>query len=239
MKGDGSEPMPSPAVEEKGASSFFEEDEDETISLSGDELSNILEDTEDTSLTEIPTVDKVLFQDKVLGEKELSVESAFSLPGEEGPLESEEISLDEIPVEDISLTMEPGLGAEEISLPGMKAEENASSFFDEDEDESIGLTGNELDNILKNTDVVAEQVDEIMGVTPEEPLLPLGEADGFSPARGTPGLRGQEEMDPEQLKKILKYLDSLLDYLPEEKIKEFAKSEYFDLYHSLFNDLKI
>jgi pilus assembly protein FimV len=129
-----------------------------------------------------------------------------------------------------------GPGAEEISLPEMKAGETASSFFDEDEDESIGLTGNELDNILKDTDVVAAQVDESLGVSPDEPFLPVGEAEGLTPARGLPG---QERMNPEQLKKILQYLDNLLDYLPEEKIKEFAKSEYFDLYHSHFNDLKI
>ena len=43
----------------------------------------------------------------------------------------------------------------------------------------------------------------------------------------------------EDLKKILKYLDSLLEELPEEKIREFAYSEYYDIYNKLFDELGI
>jgi len=48
-----------PPVSEE-SNSFFNEDEDETISLSSDELGNILEDTEDLEAETIPTVDSVL-----------------------------------------------------------------------------------------------------------------------------------------------------------------------------------
>ncbi len=40
-----------------------------------------------------------------------------------------------------------------------------------------------------------------------------------------------------ELRNILSYMDQLLDSLPEEKIEEFAKSEYFDSYKKLFKDL--
>ena len=43
----------------------------------------------------------------------------------------------------------------------------------------------------------------------------------------------------EELKTVLKYLDSLLEDLPEDKIKEFAKSEYYDLYIKILDKLGV
>jgi hypothetical protein len=40
-----------------------------------------------------------------------------------------------------------------------------------------------------------------------------------------------------ELKTVLSYMDQLLESLPEEKIEEFAKSEYFDTYKKLFEEL--
>jgi hypothetical protein len=40
-----------------------------------------------------------------------------------------------------------------------------------------------------------------------------------------------------ELKQVLSYMDQLLESLPEEKIEEFAKSEYFDTYKKLFKEL--
>jgi hypothetical protein len=39
------------------------------------------------------------------------------------------------------------------------------------------------------------------------------------------------------VKSVLLYLDQLLASLPEEKIEEFASSEYYDTYKRLFDDL--
>jgi len=41
------------------------------------------------------------------------------------------------------------------------------------------------------------------------------------------------------IRKLLKYLDSLFDKLPEEVIKNFANSEYFDLYVKVLNELGV
>jgi hypothetical protein len=38
---------------------------------------------------------------------------------------------------------------------------------------------------------------------------------------------------------IFSYLDILMEFLPEEKIEEFAKSKYFDIYKSIFEKLEI
>jgi len=40
-----------------------------------------------------------------------------------------------------------------------------------------------------------------------------------------------------EIRAILKYMDQLLESLPEEKIEEFANSEYFDVYKRLFEEL--
>jgi hypothetical protein len=40
-----------------------------------------------------------------------------------------------------------------------------------------------------------------------------------------------------ELKNVLSYMDRLLESLPEEKIEEFAKSEYFETYKKLFAEL--
>jgi hypothetical protein len=41
----------------------------------------------------------------------------------------------------------------------------------------------------------------------------------------------------QELKTVLSYMDQLLESLPEDKIEEFAKSEYFDTYKKLFEEL--
>jgi len=42
-----------------------------------------------------------------------------------------------------------------------------------------------------------------------------------------------------ELKEILLYIDNLFGDLPEDKIKDFAKSKYYDLYNKVFDDLGI
>ncbi|MDR2104048.1 MAG: hypothetical protein LBP42_08105, partial [Treponema sp.] len=41
----------------------------------------------------------------------------------------------------------------------------------------------------------------------------------------------------QELKTVLVYMDQLLESLPEDKIEEFAKSEYFNTYKKLFKEL--
>ncbi|MGL4987238.1 MAG: hypothetical protein ACRC5H_08910, partial [Treponemataceae bacterium] len=40
-----------------------------------------------------------------------------------------------------------------------------------------------------------------------------------------------------EMKSMLLYMDKLLENLPEDKIQEFAESEYFQIYENLFNEL--
>jgi hypothetical protein len=40
-----------------------------------------------------------------------------------------------------------------------------------------------------------------------------------------------------ELKTVLSYMDQLLEALPDDKIEEFAKSDYYDTYKKLFKEL--
>lgn len=73
--------------------------------------------------------------------------------------------------------------------------------------------------------------DEVLEV---EEVPPAREAAARAPA-------GRETAIPDDLKDeirtVLKYMDHLLEALPDEKIQEFAKSDYFVMYKKLFEDL--
>ena len=43
----------------------------------------------------------------------------------------------------------------------------------------------------------------------------------------------------DDIKTVLLYMDQLLESLPEEQIEKFAKSEYFEIYKKLFDELGI
>jgi hypothetical protein len=88
-------------------------------------------------------------------------------------------------------------------------------------------------------------VSQVAEPTPAAPVLEgedliLGEEE--TPlSREAPAETKAEKEDNDRLrteiKSVLSYLDKLLDSLPEEKIEEFARSEYFDTYKKLFEEL--
>ena len=46
------------------------------------------------------------------------------------------------------------------------------------------------------------------------------------------------EAKREDMKRLLRYLDGLFEKLPEDVVKRFADSEYFDLYVKIMNELE-
>ena len=153
-------------------------------------------------------------------------------------------------------------GLEEIT-PEIEKEEaeitdkNApTSFFnDEEEDESISLSGNELENIFQDAEIVEESQPDTEEVSSERDSETLGieettetvtaaevsgpKSDSEEDAALSPELIVDGKIDKDNLKTIIKYLDDLLDNLPKDKIKEFAQSEYYDLYIKLLDNLDI
>jgi len=84
-------------------------------------------------------------------------------------------------------------------------------------------------------ETIEDELEEIP-VEIEEAALPEGFSthDAASAAPETQNLPDDLRSD---IKSVLSYLDQLLESLPEEKIREFADSEFFGIYKKLFEDL--
>ncbi len=61
----------------------------------------------------------------------------------------------------------------------------------------------------------------------------------MEPKKSEPPAPASDDSDrlKTEIRSVLSYLDKLLDSLPEEKIEEFARSEHFDTYKRLFEEL--
>ena len=95
-----------------------------------------------------------------------------------------------------------------------------------------------LDEEIINPDLISEMTDEVFD-EPEavdEPAAAVAVEDRNG---GRELVEGLPERMRDDVRKVLGYLDNLFDELPEEKVKEFANSEYYDIYSRLFKELGI
>ncbi|MGA2974830.1 MAG: hypothetical protein ABSF77_05915, partial [Spirochaetia bacterium] len=87
----------------------------------------------------------------------------------------------------------------------------------------------------------AEALTELTGPEIAEPAEQILEAEEVKeePAAAAPATPGAEIPDnlKDEIRTVLKYMDHLLEALPDEKIQEFASSDYFVMYKKLFEDL--
>jgi hypothetical protein len=93
-----------------------------------------------------------------------------------------------------------------------------------------------------NVEEAAVSVDDDLAFADDELSVGREEVESEEPIAEAEEDAAAEEINiPEglkiELKSVLSYMDHLLESLPEEKIEEFAKSEYFDAYKKLFKDL--
>jgi hypothetical protein len=87
---------------------------------------------------------------------------------------------------------------------------------------------------------LAEDVEALQGsVEPETAVEEIPEAEEVTegPADGAGGSDGVPDNLKDEIRTVLKYMDHLLEALPDEKIQEFASSDYFVMYKKLFEDL--
>jgi hypothetical protein len=134
---------------------------------------------------------------------------------------------------------------EESELPPLEETgDETEIFFETEKAAEISPAGGGLDQIIPEGFVVEGLDDEgeadfgALGGPGEMAELPKKGG-----ARGT-GIDGLDETVSAlpgnfkvELKQVLSYMDQLLESLPDEKIEEFAKSEYFDVYKKLFKEL--
>ena len=146
-----------------------------------------------------------------------------SLIPETFTVEEPEIISEETFSDDSPDSLPGSLSALEDELDILDAGEELSELVEDVQDDE-SLT--ELDaEELEVAELDLEELDSGLSEPAElQPVEPLADSD-------IPLKLKQE------LKVVLSYMDQLLESLPDEKIEEFAKSEYYDTYKKLFKEL--
>jgi hypothetical protein len=157
----------------------------------------------------------------------------------------EEPAIEEPAIESIDIDLDLGeeaLHVEEITLPPEPEEEPAELPLDDFKEESF-------EEVLPEGFIVesegsveafpeAEAAEDFQAMTIDDVL----EAEESSESAEAPTAE-QAAAEPlpanlkTEIRAVLAYMDQLLESLPESKIEEFAKSEYFDTYKKLFEEL--
>ncbi|MDR1352257.1 MAG: hypothetical protein LBK05_03150 [Treponema sp.] len=246
------EALPDIVLDEEPAVELPPEDESLPAEF-GDFSIEALEDIQDAEVSAEPVLE---------AEEEPVIELPLDGEDESLPMDIGDFSIEteaEVPEDilDTEIPAEPVLEAEEepvIELPLEDGDEPLPVDFDD----FLIETEAEMPEDIPDAEVPAEPApeaeEELSAELPLEdgPLSP--EFDEFTIETETPeaaqpvieaeavvpagsALANVPEKLREELKSVLAYMDQLLESLPEEKIEEFAKSEYFDTYKKLFEDL--
>jgi hypothetical protein len=282
---------------QKENSGFFSDDDtDETIALTGDELNNILitaDFTEEKNLDDESVAPSMDTAENEMKDIDIDVaapqfnadsiedipdtlpDSILDVPSFEAPLPPVE-AVHLTTVEDESGYLE-GSDIAEPDLDNVAIEEPDLEIIDfEDEKlEEPELTEFNLDlssiesefpaeqEVAKSTDidgttpVVDFSLPEAEAIVPENSVESVGEEASVPVAMVGESLPAvePEEMPvtsktasdvaalpvelKDEIKSVLAYMDQLLENLPEDKIEEFARSEHFEVYKKLFEELGI
>ncbi|MBQ7611868.1 MAG: hypothetical protein IJU92_02215 [Spirochaetaceae bacterium] len=105
-------------------------------------------------------------------------------------------------------------------------------------DEKTNFDTDDLDTIVEDiplADLDVTGLDERTASTAEQKISTVSDELSHSNTSATVLPIDMKE----EIKSVLTYMDQLLESLPEEKIEEFAKSEYFETYKKLFDELGI
>lgn len=207
------------------AAAGIDEDE-ENITLSDEELNNILLDASDLEpagkMTEPADAPRL---------------SEMGLDDEDEPIALTAEELGNI-ISDVSEVADGEESPDAMELP-------AVGILDEVDEGPLALSDDELNSILED---VHEEVaaDAPVSAGADRNLIVLDEYEDEEKAEQTRGrdaaigrVAASSGVDKTELKKMIGYLDQLFDKLPEETIREFSSSEYFDLYKRIMQDLDL
>jgi pilus assembly protein FimV len=256
------------SLKESGADDvFFDADEEETSMLEAEIDEAIASDFQDgkggieeTDIEDLiaeedsfETIDKSHGGEKGTLEDEEEVIDV-SIPDEELELELPEEEIEETEEFDVAESEEVDAGEEEI---GGKKEEAISAEADKAAMEEIDISEFGLDEDMEDIKTKKEEktvtAEEEPGTEAEEPSLVdetpeeitiTAEEPAMTPSFESPeDHSGEIEIFPEtlknDLKSVLSYMDELLENLPDDKIKEFSRSNYWITYKKLFEELGI
>jgi hypothetical protein len=216
-------------AEEEVEKSFFDTDEDDnSIAMS------------DTEMSGFPEEEEKSFFDK---EDDESITLSPDELGEMADSDSYQEENDGMSDDELSEIM----GDEEMSASSLYDEEEESDELSKDDeleshetedDEPITLSNDELGNILDSEDSVPTEYE------PEEDISLSGEELNNILDSGEEESEVGEKfsfttVNKEDVKKLMSYIDELMGSMPEEFVQEFAKSEYFELYKKVMDELDI
>ncbi|EMM98744.1 hypothetical protein [Leptospira noguchii] len=242
--------LPTNDLEELENSTLEDEDANEPIALSDEELGNLLasENEESAALSEEPS--------------DLSEAVDWDSPSSE----SSEISLEE----DEDANEPIALSDEELGNLLASENEESAALSEDDFGSNIPETEEDLSEILGelppvsdldafdsiDEDVSKEEVSKIVptleSVKDQEMVIVLDEyadeeeSSPIEELRKTPDqtetITGQLSGDvpsKDEMKRIMTYLDELLGNLPDDLIREFSRSDYFELYKKLMKQIGV
>lgn len=229
------EPSTESIAEDTGINVTLEDEDfsNEPITLSSDELNNIL--------GEIPEGEDLIESGTLLNEDVLTAQPESDEILEES-LPSSDFDMDEI-----SELQEPKqeetteLDGAAVGIEEEKSHESKNVITDlkpsiqliqVDESQIIDLDEYAPEGELSPKDELRQNLD-----TPEVTVDKSSESE----LKASELEKGKEEfgqeLSKEELKKVLSYLDNLLGNLPDDLIREFSKSSYFELYKKLMKEI--
>lgn len=197
--------------------------DDENIALSDDELNSILLDASDLEIS------------RPAEPSEAPRLAEMGLDEEDEPIALTAEELGNI-ISDVTEVSEGEESPEAQDLP-------AVGILDEEDEGPVALSDDELNSILE--DVREEVPAESVEAAPSgRNLIVLDDYEDREKAEEEQRRDAAIEraavssgVEQAELKKMIGYLDQLFDKLPEETIREFSNSEYFDLYKRIMHDL--
>ncbi|EMI61259.1 hypothetical protein LEP1GSC072_1811, partial [Leptospira noguchii str. Bonito] len=243
----------SPSSELSEISLEDDEDANEPIALSLDELDHILtdENEEPAALSEEPS-DLIEAVDFDSPSSELS---EISLEDDEDANEPIALSLDELDHILTDENEEPAALSEDefgSNISEVEEEEDLSEILGELPSVSDLDAFDSIDEDVSKEEEVSKIVPTLESVKDQEMVIVLDEyadeeeSSPIEELRKTPdqteAITGQLSGDvpsKDEMKRIMTYLDELLGNLPDDLIREFSRSDYFELYKKLMKQIGV
>ncbi|TGM12622.1 hypothetical protein EHQ90_15110 [Leptospira stimsonii] len=236
-------------------------EDEEPIALSTDELDHLLTDNEEAPSEDFPGAGSEIDWDAPLsepGEVPLEDEEPIALSideldhiltedGSENSLEEEEgpIALSEDELGNLLSDAEtPVEGGEDLSeiLGELPASSDLDAFGSLDED--VALSQPDSSPIVPTADTVPDDgmiivLDEYADEEELSPMEELRKTPDQTVTQPAEGEGGETTPSKEEMKRIMTYLDELLGNLPDDLIREFSQSDYFELYKKLMKQIGV
>ncbi len=200
-------------------------------------------DIEEVSLEDVPEELEEVPEDIDL---ELDIEEVSLEDVSEDHLEEinlETVNQDDFEIEEINLSSPGDEDIPDISLDEAIDEIETVEEFSLNDEVTVTLPDNDFNELPGTEDVDLDSLDAL--VTEEEDTADLEETPESTAASLREKTKAALELSSlpgdlkEEIKEVLKYMDQLLESLPDEKIQEFARSEHYEVYKKIFEELGI